>query len=142
MAEHGLAQQGGRFNILYAEHRTEKTIYFPFRALIVLSWLWDPCQWRSCSQPSGFLVWVKQRVSRCPGRWQLCSRRELVALNLCPRALCGDVLSPMAAIVALYPVLCVLWWGAKLTCSIGKPACGGGAGATAGRLKQPSIYVE
>jgi hypothetical protein len=26
MAEHGLAQQGGRFNILYAEHRTEKTI--------------------------------------------------------------------------------------------------------------------
>jgi hypothetical protein len=25
MAEHGLAQQGGRFNILYAEHRTEKT---------------------------------------------------------------------------------------------------------------------
>jgi hypothetical protein len=28
MAEHGLAQQGGRFNILYAEHRTEKTISF------------------------------------------------------------------------------------------------------------------
>jgi hypothetical protein len=29
MAEHGLAQQGGRFNILYAEHRTEKTISGP-----------------------------------------------------------------------------------------------------------------
>jgi hypothetical protein len=30
MAEHGLAQQGGRFNILYAEHRTEKTIRYVF----------------------------------------------------------------------------------------------------------------